>query len=137
MRQVVLELPDDVLERANAEARRSHRSTESLLADALVGRLRRSEADLPDISEASKMDLSEMPDPMLEALIRTPLSADFDARLSELGALNSAGELTGDQRGEFERMLRVVHSSTMLKALALAAWRRRHGSLPSKIEADW
>jgi hypothetical protein len=138
MPQVVLELPDDVLERAESEARKRHRSTEGILTDAILSVMDKPRSDSEVRSEPWKdADLSHLSDDVLMGHIRTALPRQFQDRMSVLQERNARRNITHEERVELDEMMRKLHTNTLLKAHALVAWKNRHGSLPAQIQADF
>jgi len=134
MTQIVLELPDEVWERARRKAAEADRSPEDYLVQRIAGDLM---TPVPSSEESrlelEALDLSAFADEHLRALIFTMLPSRVQTRLSELQRGNTEGTLTTEERAEFDRLLRAVQASTLLKAQALAAWKQKHGELPEEI----
>ena len=118
MTQVVLELPDEVWEQARRKAAEARRSPEDYLVQRLAGDLMK---QIPSAEEnrldLQALDLSAFADEQLRALIFTMLPSGVQDRLSELQRGNTEGTLTAEERSEFDRLLRVVQASTLLKAI--------------------
>jgi hypothetical protein len=76
------------------------------------------------------MDFSGLTDEQLLVHIHAMLPDDLQKRLTELQARNNEGELQPDEVEAFDRLLRIVHTGTLLKSHALLAWERRYGALP-------
>jgi hypothetical protein len=129
MRQVLLELPDDVYERAVCMAELATERVESYLARCLQ--------DVFDGRERfwGHLDLSGLDDKVLLATVAATASTGIQDQLDQLRALNSARQLTRAEQSEYERLIRVAHTGTMLRARALLAWKVRHGCLPPGFDA--
>ena len=137
MRQVTLQIPDEVWEIASLNARRTDRPVEEFLASRLARELLSGrEASIEPMSSDpwSVIDLSGLTDEQLRLHISARLPQEVQVRLTDLQSRNNEGMLSSAEMEEFDRLLRVVHTGTMLKAHALLAWKRRHGSLPPEFE---
>jgi hypothetical protein len=124
--QVRLELPDAVYERARREAESAREPVETYLARYLEERV------LPVWED---VDLTGLSDEQLLLHIRASVAPEVQERLDGFRTVNSERRLTADEQSEYERLIRVGHAGTMLKARALLAWKSRHGHLPPGFEA--
>jgi hypothetical protein len=134
MASVLVHLPDLELARARAAAEREDRPLDDLLSLALKRGLDDVEGG-PEENPATELDLSGLTDDQLSLHIFASLPAALHERLSELRYLNSEGQITPEQLAEFDRLLRVCHTSNLLKTRALIAWRERHGTVPEPFQA--
>jgi hypothetical protein len=66
--------------------------------------------------------------PTLEEIAAYRVPEALDARLQYLMSRNSEGEITGEERAEFEDYLRLGHMMKILKAKARIALRKREGA---------
>jgi hypothetical protein len=138
MKQVVLELPDDIAREAEREASLVRLPLEAFLAGSVASRLAsKVETGTNGSLKLGEGDLSVYSDEALMALIRTPLPKSVGHRISVLQDARCERKLSQEEQQELDAHMSTVHSSTLLKALALDAWRERHGSLPAVIEAAW
>jgi hypothetical protein len=127
MTQVTLELPDEVWEHARQQAEEARCSVEELFTRSVRAGAREEDR----LAETWKyIDLGGLPDEELRVVIRANLPDDLQERLSELLELNSEGDLPAKGRAELDELMKKVHTGTMLRAVALLAWVRRHGSPP-------
>jgi hypothetical protein len=136
MPQLVLDVPEDLAAQAERAARSAKLPVEAFILRGmreLVGR--RSVA--AEIEYWDSIDLSNQPDSVLTSFIHTPVAKSVADRIGELQDAQGERKLTADEQAEHERLMRIVHTSTMMKAIARGAWKDRHGTLPEKIEADW
>lgn len=136
MPRFVLDLPEDLAAQAERAARSAKLPVEAYIVRGmreLVG----ARSVAAEIEYWDSIDLSNQPDATLTSLIRTPVVKSVADRIGELQDAQCERKLSTDEQAELERLMRIVHTSTMMKAIALGAWKDRHGTLPEKIEADW
>jgi hypothetical protein len=77
----------------------------------------------------------DLTDEQLMKHIHARLPGDLQQRLIRLQQRSSSGELSREETDEFDRLLHVVHASSVLKAHALLLWKQRHGQLPGLANA--
>jgi hypothetical protein len=119
-RQVTLELPDEVLSRAERLATLARRDVTEVLADAV------SVAIPPlDVAWGESRPVSELSD--AEVMKRTDLRLEpsQDRRLSELLDKQQAGTLTEQERSELLALMQVYEANLLRQAEALAEAVRR------------
>ena len=133
MAQATLSLPDEAWERARIAAELAHRPVEEYLADQLARDFQPGAGGAEPDPDLEQLDLSGLADEQLGVLIFTQLPNEIQDRLAELQSGNTEGALSEDESREFARLQKMLHASTMLKAQALLAWKRKHGRLPDEI----
>jgi hypothetical protein len=119
-RRVTLELPDEVLDRAERLAALAHRDVTQLLAEAVS-------AMLPsvDVGTEKSEAVSELSDAEVLRLADLRLSPKQDRRLSHLLDRQQAGALTHSERTELLALMQVYEANWLRQAEALAEAVRR------------
>lgn len=120
MAQLTLELPTAFIEQARRHADEIDQPVEQFLAGELLGRP----------LGAEPVDLSALTDEQLMVHITAMVPEPMQERISDLAWLANDGKLTDAEKDEYDRLLLQAHTASMLKAHALLAWKRRHGTLP-------
>ncbi len=118
-RQITLDIPEEVVERAERIARLSHRNIGDVLTTALAVAL----PPMPLPEDAA--DIRRLPDDDLLKLCRLEMAEEDDRRLSELLELNSEGDLSETDRKQFVSLMAAYEAGLLLKASALAEAVRR------------
>jgi len=119
-RRITLELPDEVMARAERLASLAHREVAELLADAVSTVLPPWEAVLGETSA-----ISELPDEEVLKLTKLRLDAARDRRLSTLLDRQQAGAVTAKERAELLSLIQVYEATLLQQAEALAEAVRR------------
>ena len=125
--QVIVDLPDDVLQRATRLAQLTSRKLSDVLVDAL-------DLSLPALGqpETNAEPLTKLSDKAILALTQLEMSPDNDSRLSDLLDKQQAGPLSGVERIEMARLMQIYQDGLLRKAQALAEAVRR-GLRPSLL----
>ena len=118
-RQLTLDMPDDVLRRAEYVAAATHRDVEQVVQDALAG------AFPPLEDEEAPGDIERLPDDRLLGLCHTRLPARDDARFSELLLQRQSGALNDDERSELTTLVQTYQALWLRQSVALAEAVRR------------
>lgn len=137
MRQVTLEISDDLWEFASGEASRDQRGMEQTLSDLFLrlfsaGKLANQAVN--DAEAIRNLDLSGLSDEQLRVHIEAKAAPEVQDRLSYLQSANREGTLSRKELAEFDQLLRVIQVGTLLKAKALSTWKARHGELPPSFQ---
>jgi lactam utilization protein B len=119
-RRVTLELPDEVLDRAERLAVLAHRDVTEVLAEAVAAMLPPVEI-VPQASQA----VSELSDAEVLKLADLRLSPRQDRRLSELLDQQQAGAMTHSERAQLSALVQVYEANWLRQAEALAEAVRR------------
>ena len=138
MRQVTLEISDDLWEFASDVANRDQRGLEQILTEMLVRMFSAEKLANQAVTDADairNLDLSGLSDEQLLVHIEAKAAPQVQERLSYLQAANREGEISMAEVAEFDRLLRGIQVSTLLKAKALSTWKSRHGKLPPGFES--
>jgi len=126
--QVIVDLPDDVLQRATRLAQLTSRKLSDVLVDAL-------DLSLPALGqpETNAEPLTKLSDKAILALTQLQMNPDNDSELSELLYKQQAGPLSEIERIELARLMQIYQDGLLRKAQALAEAVKRglHPSLPS------
>jgi hypothetical protein len=119
-RRVTLELPDEVLDRAERLAVLTHRDVRQLLAEAVS-------AMLPplDVDSVEGRPMAELSDAEVLRLADRRLSPRQERRLSRLLDQQQAEALTGPERAELLGLMQVYEVQWLQQAEALAEAVRR------------
>jgi hypothetical protein len=115
MASITIDLAPDIVQRLQVEADRQDLDLGRMLADAAVALLGRS--DVPIVSDRAEM-IAQMSDEQVLALCDGMLSADEQARLSELLGRHGEGELDGAEVGELDGLMQVYRTGLVRKAEA-------------------
>jgi hypothetical protein len=118
-RQVTLELPDEVLDRAERLAVLTHRDVKQLLAEAVSAMLP------PFDAAADARPIAELSDTELIRLAERRLSLRQERRLSQLLDRQQGEALTGPERAELLRLIQLYEVQWLRQAEALAEAVRR------------
>ena len=113
--QVMVDLPDDVLQRATRLAQLTSRKLSDVLVDAL-------DLSLPTLGqpEINAEPLAQLSDKAIGALTQLEMSPDNDSKLSELLYEQQAGPLSEVERMEMARLMQIYQDGLLRKAQALA-----------------
>ena len=119
-RQITLDLPDEVLRRAERLATLARRDVKEVLTDAVV-------AALPplDVVLGESPPVSELSDQKVLKLTELRLTPLQDRRLSQLLDRQQAGTLTDPERAELRALMQVYEVNLLRQAEALAEAVRR------------
>jgi hypothetical protein len=119
-RRITLELPDEILNRAERLASLAHRDVADVLAAAVTAAL----PSLDSVLEEGR-PVAELPDD--EVLKRTELrlAPALDHRLSDLLDRQQAGTLANPEQTELRALIQVYETNLMRQAEALAEAVRR------------
>src|SRR5690349_21268815 len=113
MKQVVLNLPDDIAQEAEREANLVRLPLEAFLAGSVASQLASKVKPGPNGSLRLKDgDLSVYSDEALMALIRTPVAKSVGRRISELQDAQCERKLSPEEQQELDAHMSTVHSST-------------------------
>src|SRR5687767_933179 len=107
---IELQIPPEILERAEQIAKESHRSVENVLLEGLsllFGSLEQEEISLKDLQGYS--------DERLWALVYQRLTWPQESRLRELLSLGKQGQLSEAEKPELERLVHQVDRLTLLR----------------------
>ncbi len=115
-----LKVPDAILERAEAIARETDRSAESVMLDGLSLLF----GALPDM-ELEPEALKDFADEQLWALVHRRLTPKQDARLRELMRLGQLGRATEAEIVEMEALIDLVDHQMLLRSEALLQLKQR------------
>jgi hypothetical protein len=118
--QIVLDLPDDVLERAESLARRIGRPVADVLVDAVKSSLRPLG---PPATPAPP--LTDWSDAEVQAAAESTMAEPQSERLSVLLERQREGELADGEPVELAALMQVYHDGTLTKARALGEAVRR------------
>jgi hypothetical protein len=135
MRQVVIELDDEVADEYEEAARLSGLTLAAYLVRQLqeVDRRRyEAEARFWD-----SIQLSHLPDEALRAHIRIQFSRSDYTRFKELQEVDEKRNLTDEEHSELDRIKRKITAFTRLQGKAITAWIERHGPLPERTSDFW
>jgi hypothetical protein len=119
--RVTLDLPEDVAERAQEIARRTHRSVEAVLLDWLDHAM----TDVP---------VEALPDDQVLALRDLQMSTEQQTAMSDLLAQQREGHLTDEERLQLDELLSHYRRGMVRKARALKVAVDR--GLQSPLSAD-
>jgi hypothetical protein len=119
-RRITLELPDEIMDRAERLASLTHREVAELLADAVSTALPPWEAVLGETPP-----IAQLSDAEVLKLTHLRLDAARDRRLSVLLGQQEAGQLTAAQRAELVSLIQVYEANLLRQAEALAEAVRR------------
>ena len=113
-RQVTIDLPEDIYQRAERFARLVNRDLSSVLAETVV-------SSLPPIREEmdSLPSISEMPDSDILDLANSSMSKSEDSLLSELLEKQREGELASGEKQELETLMQTYNEGWLRKTAAL------------------
>jgi hypothetical protein len=119
-RQVTLELPDDVLDRAERLATLARRDVREVLAEAVA-------LVLPplDVVLGDSRPVSELSDDEVLKLTELRLAPAQDRRLSQLLDKQQAGTLTEQERMDLLSLMQIYEANLLRQAEALAEAVRR------------
>lgn len=112
--QVQIYLPEEVLRRAEALARRTGRSVEDVLAESIELSL-----NPLGVSESECQGISNWPDEKVLAASQLELEEETDRRLSELLEKRREGELDESERTEQAALMQRYQDGLLRKAQAL------------------
>jgi hypothetical protein len=107
MASITIDLAPDIVQRLQVEADRKGLDLGRMLADAAVALLGRQD-----------MPIAQMADEQVLALCDGMMSADEQARLSELLGRHGEGELAGAELGELDGLMQVYRTGLVRKAEA-------------------
>jgi hypothetical protein len=107
MASITIDLAPDIVQRLQIEADRKGLDLGRMLADAAVALLGRSDVPIPQMSDEQVL-----------ALCDGMMSADEQARLSELLGRHGEGELDGAALGELDELMQVYRTGLVRKAEA-------------------
>src|SRR5260221_603380 len=117
--QIVLTLPDDVMQKATSWAGMMGRPVDDFLAQAVAATLNPlGTADL-------KCDLTSFSDAEVIAAVDMQLTGEEDRRLSELLHAQQAGKLANGAQVELQALMQIYQSQWLRKACALREAVRR------------
>jgi hypothetical protein len=132
MPQVVLNLPDELLERASIRAAAAGQSLEGYLVERLACRSADGAPEGSPRTEWDLIDLSGISDEQLLMFIEAGFPRDMQERLSQLQARAAEGAWTAGEAEELGQLARQARTMTFLKERASVAWKGRHGELPGR-----
>ncbi|MCY4072172.1 MAG: hypothetical protein OXG60_12815 [Chloroflexi bacterium] len=115
-----LQVPAAIFERAEAIARESDRSAESVMLDGLSLLF----GALPDM-ELEPEALKDFEDEQLWALVHRRLTPKQDARLRDLLDLGNQGGINSQDEGELAQLVAMVDQQMVLRSKALVLLQRR------------
>ncbi len=118
--QVIVDLPEDVLQRATRLAQLTSRKLSDVLVDTL-------DLSLPALGqpETNAEPLTQFSDKAILALTQLEMSPDNDSRLSDLLYKQQASPLSEVERMEMARLMQIYQDGLLRKAQALAEAARR------------
>lgn len=119
-RQITLELPDELAERAERFAALSSRDLVQVLVEAVAASLPPLDAPDPDVRP-----VRELSDNAIEELVALQLTPAQDQRLTLLLDRQQAGALTAAQRAELVALMHGYEAALLRKSEALAEAVRR------------
>jgi hypothetical protein len=117
---IELQIPSEILERAEQIAKESNRSLENVLLEGLsllFGSLEQEDISLKDLQTYS--------DERLWALVYQRLTWPQESRLRELLSLGKAGQLSEAEKPELERLVSEVDRLTLLRSQAIVLLKQR------------
>lgn len=117
--QLTLDMPDDVLRRAEYVAAATRRDVTDVVRDALAG------AFPPLEDEPAPGEIERLPDDRLMALCNSRLPEQADARFSELLLRRQSGEIDDDERSELTTLAQAYQALWLRQSAALAEGVRR------------
>jgi len=115
-----LQVPASIYERAEAIARESDRSAESVMLDALSLYF----CELP-ATELEPEALQALADEQLWGLVHRRLTPKQDARLRDLLDLGNQGRIHSQDEGELAQLVAMVDQQMVLRSKALVLLQRR------------
>ena len=127
---VLLQLPQELYERAHQIAEESDRAVESVLIDslALLFGTRMTEDELmPEL-------LQSLTDEALWAVVRRPLAWGQDIRLRELTAQSKARNLTPDEEIEIDQLVEAYDRYVLLRSQALMLLKSRGQDVERRLK---
>jgi hypothetical protein len=112
--EVILQLPDDVYERAAQFAAYAHRDLTEIITATLA-------SSLPSLDVLNQLRaISKLSDEEILALTKLRLEPKVNRRLSELLDRQQAGTLTGSQQAELAALMQIYELGLLRQSQALA-----------------
>jgi hypothetical protein len=116
---IELQIPAEIVERAEQIAKESNRSIETVLIEALSLLFGSSEAEI------SPKDLQNYTDERLWAIVYQNLAWPQEVRLRELLALGKAGQLSEKEKASLEQLIKHVDHLTLIRSTAMLLLKQR------------
>jgi hypothetical protein len=123
---VVLELPDEIYERARRVAEESQRPLESVLLDSLTLLFGNFPAELTPES------MEQLSDDNLWAVVYRPLAWPLDARLRELTVRGQS--LSDEEQGEIRQLVDQLDRYVLLRSKALLLLKQRGHDVERRLK---
>ncbi|MCC5663413.1 hypothetical protein LC653_05555 [Nostoc sp. CHAB 5784] len=113
--QIIINLPDDIYQRAERFARLANRDVASILVDTIQLSIPPVSGDITDLQPVSALSDEEV-----LVLTELQMESEQDARLSELLDRQQSGTLTEGDRSELQTLMQVYQEGLLRKATALS-----------------
>jgi hypothetical protein len=126
---IELELPPEVLDRAQAVARASNRSVEAVIVESLALLF----GTLPDAAIAPQA-LNAYTDAQLWAVVHQHLAWPQDSRLRELVERGKQGALADAERAELDQLVALVDRYMLLRSQALLLLKQRGYDVEQRLQ---
>jgi hypothetical protein len=124
---IELQVPAEIVERAEQIAKESNRSIETVLIEALSLLFGSSEAEI------SPKDLQNYTDERLWALVYQNLAWPQEVRLRELLALGKAGQLNEKEKASLEQLIKHVDHLTLIRSTAMLLLKQRGYDVEARL----
>ncbi|MFN6519195.1 MAG: hypothetical protein RMY29_032530 [Nostoc sp. CreGUA01] len=113
--QIIINLPDEIYQRAERFARLANRDVASILVDTI-------QLSIPPVSgEISDLEpVSVLSDEQVLVLTELQMEPEQDARLSELLDRQQSGTLSEGERSELQTLMQIYQEGLLRKATALS-----------------
>ncbi|MBK8025056.1 MAG: hypothetical protein IPK19_27535 [Chloroflexi bacterium] len=125
---VELQIPPELLERAQEIAQTSNRSLEDVLVEGLVLLF----GALPALPTPE--DLQHYADEQLWAVVHQHLAWPQDARLHELISIGKSGQITESEKTEMEQLIALVDQYMLLRSHALFLLKQRGYEVEKRLK---
>ncbi|MEH2435136.1 MAG: hypothetical protein V7K25_12930 [Nostoc sp.] len=113
--QIIINLPDEIYQRAERFARLANRDVASILVDTIQLSIPPVSGDISDLEPVSVLS-----DEQVLALTELQMEPEQDARLSELLDRQQSGTLSEGDRSELQTLMQVYQEGLLRKATALS-----------------
>ena len=113
--QIIINLPDDIYQRAERFARLANRDVASILVDTIQLSIPPVSGDVTDLEPVSVLS-----DEQVLVLTELQMEPEQDARLSELLDRQQSGTLSEGDRSELQILMQVYQEGLLRKATALS-----------------
>ncbi|OYD92922.1 hypothetical protein CDG76_19640 [Nostoc sp. 'Peltigera membranacea cyanobiont' 210A] len=113
--QIIINLPDDIYQRAERFARLANRDVASILVDTIQLSIPLVSGEITDLEPVSVLS-----DEQVLVLTELQMESEQDARLSELLDRQQSGTLNEGDRSELQTLIQVYQEGLLRKATALS-----------------